>query len=115
MTKLNIKIVVALTIVVMVYGSLPAFAIEGGEAKQFWDKCLTKMSPKCTLDIVEEIFWNGTVSDICCRELVEEGKLCHDTLIKYMADRPSFIAREPEYLAKKDVLWARCVSVKTTV
>ncbi|XP_010556052.1 PREDICTED: uncharacterized protein LOC104825422 [Tarenaya hassleriana] len=115
MTKLNIKIVVALAVVSVVYASLPIFAIEEGEPKQLWDECLTKMSPKCTLDIVEEIFWNGTVSDVCCRELVLEGKVCHDTLIKYMADRPSFIAREPEYLAKKDALWTRCVSIKTTV
>ncbi|XP_010556058.1 PREDICTED: uncharacterized protein LOC104825428 [Tarenaya hassleriana] len=115
MTKLSIKIAMALAIVSVVCAFVPAFAIEEVEAKKFWDECLTKMSPKCTLDIVEEIFWNGTVSDACCRELCLEGKVCHDTLIKYMADRPSFIAREPEYLAKKDALWTRCMSIKITV
>ncbi|XP_010556157.1 PREDICTED: uncharacterized protein LOC104825511 [Tarenaya hassleriana] len=112
MTKLNIKIAMTFVVIAMMYASMSAFAIEEEGPKQLWDECLTKMSPKCTLDIVEEIFWNGIVSDACCRELVLEGKLCHDTLIKYMADRPSFIVREPEYLAKKDALWTRCASVK---
>ncbi|EOA36016.1 hypothetical protein CARUB_v100213030mg, partial [Capsella rubella] len=36
---------------------------------------------------------------------------CHDTLIKYIADRQPLIARESQYLKKSDDLWAHCVTI----
>ncbi|XP_010544036.1 PREDICTED: uncharacterized protein LOC104816777 [Tarenaya hassleriana] len=116
MAKFNIKKIVVFSVVVvaLVHAIVPISAIEEGEPKQLWDQCLTKMTPKCTLDIVESVFWNGTVSDVCCHELVQEGKLCHDILIKYMADRPSFIAREAEYLKRRDDVWNHCASISTS-
>lgn len=67
---------------------------------------------KCALDVIDQVFGDGAVSDSFCRELVKEGKECHDTLIKYIADRPSLSASEPKYLEKRDELWAQCVSAQ---
>lgn len=77
--------------------------------------CCVKISPKCALDIIDQVFGNGVVSDSCCQELVKEGKECHDTLIKYIADRPGLSANEPKYLEKRDDLWVQCVSVSKTL
>ncbi|CAN8241505.1 unnamed protein product [Cochlearia groenlandica] len=63
------------------------------------------------LDIIGVVFGNGTITDSCCQDLVEEGKVCHDTLIKYIADRPSLIKNETQFLKKRDDLWAHCVSL----
>ncbi|KAL9308801.1 putative Prolamin-like domain-containing protein [Arabidopsis thaliana] len=50
----------------------------------------------------------------CCHDLVQEGKVCHDNLIKYIADRPSLIGREAQYLKKRDDVWSHCVSISKT-
>ncbi|KAH0869201.1 hypothetical protein HID58_076223 [Brassica napus] len=79
-----------------------------------------KMSPKSyginvllkSVHSVRSIsFLNGVVSIPCCQELVKEGKECHDTLVKYIAERPSLIGNESKYLQKRDEVWAHCVSV----
>ncbi|KAH0910691.1 hypothetical protein HID58_034012 [Brassica napus] len=71
---------------------VPAFSVEEAEAKSLWDTCLLKISPKCALDIIE-------------------GKMCHDTLIKYIAEKPHLVAHETKYLKKSDDLWTHCVSI----
>ncbi|KAL9830703.1 putative Prolamin-like domain-containing protein [Arabidopsis thaliana] len=58
----------------------------------------------CALNIIAAVFENGTMHDPCCNDLVREGKVCHDTLIKYIADKPMLIAHETEYLKKSDDL-----------
>ncbi|ESQ50224.1 hypothetical protein EUTSA_v10002207mg [Eutrema salsugineum] len=68
----------------------------------------------CALDIIGVVFGNGTITDACCHDLVEEGKVCHDTLIKYISDRPHLVANETQYLKKRDDLWTHCVSVTKT-
>ncbi|KAF2538753.1 hypothetical protein F2Q68_00020785 [Brassica cretica] len=60
---------------------VPAFSVEEAEAKSLWDTCLLKISPKCALDIIDVVFENLTITDACCHDLVQEGKMCHDTLI----------------------------------
>ena len=79
--------------------------------KKLWDQCVVKISPKCALNIISQVFGNGVVSIPCCQELVQEGKECHDTLVKYIADRPSLIGNESKYLLKRDEVWTHCVSV----
>ncbi|EOA36025.1 hypothetical protein CARUB_v100221180mg, partial [Capsella rubella] len=54
------------------------------------------------------------ITDSCCHDLVQEGKVCHDNLIKYIADRPALIARETQYLKKSDDLWSHCVAISKT-
>ncbi|EOA34787.1 hypothetical protein CARUB_v10022364mg, partial [Capsella rubella] len=68
----------------------------------------------CALDIVAVVFGNATIIDSCCHDLVQEGKVCHDNLIKYIADRPALIARETQYLKKSDDLWSHCVAISKT-
>ncbi|XP_010554464.1 PREDICTED: uncharacterized protein LOC104824180 [Tarenaya hassleriana] len=114
MTKLNRLVVVSFIVMGLVCASVPVSAVEEGEAKQFWDQCLIKISPKCTLDIVEGIFGNGTVADSCCPELIQEGKLCYDILTNYIADRPIYISRRTEFLKKRDDLWTHCGSASKT-
>ncbi|WZZ14687.1 hypothetical protein YC2023_107776 [Brassica napus] len=46
------------------------------------------MSQKCVFDIIGVVFESLTITDACCHDLVQEGKVCHDTLIKYIADKP---------------------------
>ncbi|XP_010525360.1 PREDICTED: uncharacterized protein LOC104803175 [Tarenaya hassleriana] len=113
MAKLNNSMVMFFVVVAFAYASMHVIAVEEGEPKQLWDQCLTKINPKCALDIVEGIFGNGTISDSCCPELIKEEKLCYDTLIKYMTSRPIYIAREAEYLKKSDDLWTRCAAIPT--
>ncbi|ESQ28586.1 hypothetical protein EUTSA_v10019337mg [Eutrema salsugineum] len=88
MARLSITMVFFLVLVVTSAYVL-SFAVEETEPKKLWDQCVVKISPKCALDIIGQVFGNGAVSNPCFQELVKEGKECHDTLIKYIADRPT--------------------------
>ncbi|CAN7092289.1 unnamed protein product [Brassica rapa subsp. narinosa] len=106
-------------VVALICAFIPAFSVEEAEAKSLWDTCLLKISPKCALDIIGVVFENLTITDACCHDLVQEGKMCHDTLIKYIAEKPHLVAHETEYFKKKylkksDDLWTHCVSVSQT-
>ncbi|KAL1209296.1 hypothetical protein V5N11_035378 [Cardamine amara subsp. amara] len=114
MTKLNTQITILFVVLAFACAFVPAFSVEESEAKSLWDTCVVKITPKCALDIIAVVFGNATISDSCCHELVQEGKVCHDTLIKYIADRPTLIAQETQYLKKRDDLWNHCVSISTT-
>ncbi|KAG2322070.1 hypothetical protein Bca4012_057122 [Brassica carinata] len=114
MVKLNV-IMVSFIVLVVACTCVPLLAVEENEPKKLWDQCVVKISPKCALGIISQVFGNGVVSIPCCHELVQEGKECHDTLIKYIADRPSLIGNELKYLKKRDELWAQCVSVSKAV
>lgn len=115
MTKLSTKMATVFVVLALVYVSVPALAVEEGEAKKLWDTCLLKITPKCALDIIGYVFGNGIISDSCCHDLVEEGRMCHDTLIQYISDRPHLRANESQYLKKRDELWTRCVSISNIV
>ncbi|CAN7092294.1 unnamed protein product [Brassica rapa subsp. narinosa] len=52
------------------------------------------MSQKCVFDIIGVVFESLTITDACSHDLVQEGKVCHDTLIKYIADKPHLVAHE---------------------
>ncbi|ESQ28799.1 hypothetical protein EUTSA_v10019509mg [Eutrema salsugineum] len=114
MARLSITMMFFL-ILVVTSAYVPSFAVEETEPKKLWDQCVVKISPNCALDIISQVFGNGVVSIPCCQELVKEGKECHDTLIKYIADRPTLIANETKYLQKRDELWAQCVSVSKSI
>ncbi|KAJ4876141.1 hypothetical protein Rs2_41159 [Raphanus sativus] len=105
---------VIITAVVFICAFVPAFSVEDAEAKSLWDTCLLKISPKCALDVIGVVFENGTITDACCHDLFQEGKMCHDTLIKYIADRPLLVSHETHYLKKSDDLWTHCVSISQT-
>ncbi|KAG2261993.1 hypothetical protein Bca4012_013343 [Brassica carinata] len=105
--------VIMVSVIVLVVAStfIPSLAVEENEPKKLWDQCVVKISPKCALHIISQVFGNGVASIPCCQELVQEGKECHDTLIKYIADRPSLIGNKLKYLKKRDEVWSYCVSV----
>ncbi|KAL1202198.1 Protein DOWN-REGULATED IN DIF1 11 [Cardamine amara subsp. amara] len=110
MVKFTTQLTSIFVVVVLVYACVPTSAVEESEAKQLWDTCLLKITPKCALDIIANVFGNGTISDSCCHDLVQEGRVCHDTLIQYISDRPSLRANETQYLKKKNDLWNHCIS-----
>ncbi|ESQ50226.1 hypothetical protein EUTSA_v10002239mg [Eutrema salsugineum] len=114
MTTSTSQLTTLFIVVALVCAFVPAFSVEEGEAKTLWDTCLLKITPKCALDIIGVVFGNGTITDACCHDLVEEGKVCHDTLIKYISDRPHLVANETQYLKKRDDLWIHCISVTKT-
>ncbi|ESQ31995.1 hypothetical protein EUTSA_v10005269mg [Eutrema salsugineum] len=99
MAKLNITMVFFLVLIVTSAYVVLSFAVEETEPKKLWDQCVVKI----------------IVSVSCCQELVKKGKECYDTLIKYIADRPTLIANETKYLQKRDELWTQCVSVSKTI
>ncbi|VVB16623.1 unnamed protein product [Arabis nemorensis] len=115
MAKLSTQISMLFVVVTLVFAFVPVFSVEEVEAKTLWDTCLVKITPKCALDIIDVVFGNGIISDSCCHGLVGEGKVCQDTLIKYISDRPSLITKETLYLKKRDDLWTHCVSISKTV
>ncbi|KAL0846765.1 hypothetical protein Bca101_020011 [Brassica carinata] len=98
-------------VVALVCAFNPSFSIEDAEAKSLWDTCLLKIGPKCALDVIGVVFENGTITDACCHDLVQEGKVCHNSLIKYIAERPLLLSHETQYLKKSDDLWTHCVSI----
>ena len=100
MAKLNI-IMVSFVVLIVSNTCIPSLAVEENEPKKLWDQCVVKISPKCALNIISQVFGNGVVSIPCCQELVQEGKECHDILVKYIADRPSLIRNESKYLRKE--------------
>ncbi|CAF1992364.1 unnamed protein product [Brassica oleracea var. botrytis] len=110
MAKLNV-IMVSFVILFVASTCIPSLAVEENEPKKLWDQCVVKISPKCALNIISQFFGSGVVSIPCCQELVKEGKVCHDTLVKYIAERPSLIGNESKYLQKRDEVWAHCLSV----
>ena len=114
MTKFNSPITTLLIVLALGCAFVPALSIKESEAKSVWNTCVVKITPKCVLDIIAVVFENATISDSCCYEHVQEGKVCHDTLIKYIADKPTLIAQETHYLKKRDDLWNHCVSIFTT-
>ncbi|WZZ88403.1 hypothetical protein YC2023_116982 [Brassica napus] len=83
-------------VVALVCAFVPAFSVEEVEAKLLWDTCLLKISPKCALEIIGALFENLTIPDACCQDLVQEGKMCHDTLIKYIAEKPHLVSHETD-------------------
>ncbi|EFH38697.1 hypothetical protein ARALYDRAFT_497449 [Arabidopsis lyrata subsp. lyrata] len=101
MSKFSSQITTLFIVVALVCVFVPVFSVEEAEAKSLWNTCLVKITPKCALDIIGVVFENGTISD----------PLCHDMLIKYIADKPMFIAHETEYLKKSADLWNHCVSI----
>ncbi|EOA34046.1 hypothetical protein CARUB_v10021553mg [Capsella rubella] len=115
MSKFSAQVSLLFIVVALVGAFVPVFSVDEGEVKTLWDTCLVKITPKCALNIIAVVFGNGTLSDLCCSDLVKEGKLCHDTLIKYIAYRPSLIAHETEYLKKRDEVWNHCVSISKTL
>ncbi|CAN7086976.1 unnamed protein product [Brassica oleracea var. botrytis] len=114
MAKLNF-IMLSFVVLVVANACVPSLAVEENEPKKLWDQCVVKISPNCALKIISQVFGDGVVSIPCCKELVQEGKECHDTLVKYIADRPSFFGNESKYLQKRDEVWAYCVSVSKAV
>ncbi|VVB16626.1 unnamed protein product [Arabis nemorensis] len=115
MAKFSTQQIALFIVVALVCAFVPVYSVEEVEAKTLWDTCLLKITPKCALDIIDVVFGDGTLSNSCCHDLVEEGKMCHDKLIKYISDRPSLIAKESQYLKKRDDLWTHCVSISKTV
>ncbi|KAL0713175.1 hypothetical protein Bca4012_020153 [Brassica carinata] len=101
-------------VVSLVFAFVPAFSFEDAEAKSLWDTCLLKISPICALDVIGVVFENGNITDACCHDLVQEGKVCHDSLIKYIAERLLLVSHETQYLKKDDDLWTHCVSISQT-
>ncbi|KAL9281177.1 putative Prolamin-like domain-containing protein [Arabidopsis thaliana] len=95
------KITTLFIVVALVCAFVPAFSVEEAEANLLWNTCLVKITPKCGLDIIVAVFENGTMPDPCCNDLVKEEKVCHDTLIKYIADKPMLIAHKTEYLKEE--------------
>ncbi|KAH0869202.1 LOW QUALITY PROTEIN: hypothetical protein HID58_076224 [Brassica napus] len=83
---------------------IPSSAVEENEPKKVMGSI-----PKCAFNIISQVFGSGVVFIPCCQELKE--KECHDTLVKYIAERPSLIGNESRYLQKRDEVWAHCVSV----
>ncbi|CAD5327283.1 unnamed protein product [Arabidopsis thaliana] len=114
MVKLISHVTALFIVVALVYAFVPVFSVAEAEAKSLWDTCLVKITPKCALNIIAVVFVNGTFIESCCKDLVQEGKVCHDNLIKYIADRPSLIGHETEYLKKRDDVWSHCVSTSKT-
>ena len=115
MAYTTFRAAIVFIVVALIYSFVPAFSVEDTEAKSLWDTCLLKISPKCALDIIGVVFENGTITDACCHDLVQEGKVWHDTLIKYIADRPLLISHETQYLKKSDDLWTHCISLSKTI
>ncbi|XP_056849925.1 uncharacterized protein LOC130499652 [Raphanus sativus] len=114
MANTRIQAITLFIILALVCAFVPTFSVEEAEAKSLWDTCLLKISPKCALDIIGVVFENLTITDSCCHNLVHEGKMCNDKLIKYIADKPLLIANEKKYLKKSDDLWTHCVSISPT-
>ncbi|KAJ0240929.1 Prolamin-like domain-containing protein [Hirschfeldia incana] len=108
------RITIVFIVVAFVCAFVPAFSVEDAEAKSLWNTCLLKISPKCALDVIGVVFENGTITDACCQDLVQEGKMCHDSLIKYIAERPLLVSHETQYLKKSGDLWTHCVSISQT-
>ncbi|XP_010494196.1 PREDICTED: uncharacterized protein LOC104771378 [Camelina sativa] len=111
MAKFTSQIAMLFIVVALVCAFVPVFSVDESEAKSLWDTCLVKISPHCALNTIAVVFGNTTINDSCCHDLVQEGKVCHDTLIKYIADRPALIARETLYLKRRDELWNHCVAI----
>ncbi|KAL9309975.1 putative Prolamin-like domain-containing protein [Arabidopsis thaliana] len=97
MAKLSSHVTALFIVVALVCAFNPVFSVEEAEAKSLWNTCLF-------LEMIES----------CCHDLVQEGKVCHDNLIKYIADRPSLIGREIQILKKRDDVWSHCVSISKT-
>ncbi|XP_010442146.1 PREDICTED: uncharacterized protein LOC104725220 [Camelina sativa] len=114
MAKFTSQIAMLFIVVALVCAFVPVFSVDESEAKSLWDTCLVKISPHCALNIIVVVFGNATINDSCCHDLVQEGKVCHNTLIKYIADRPALIARETLYLKKRDDMWNHCVAISKT-
>ncbi|ESQ50229.1 hypothetical protein EUTSA_v10002276mg [Eutrema salsugineum] len=102
MTTSTSQLTTLFIVVALVCAFVPAFSVEEGEAKTLWDTCLLKITPKCALDIIGVVFGNRTITDACCHDLVEEGKV------------PHLVANETQYLKKRYDLWTHCVSVTKT-
>ena len=114
MARLTSNVIALFIVVALVCAFVPVFSVEEAEAKSLWNTCLVKITPKCALNIIYVVFGNGTLIESCCHDLVQEGKVCHDNLIKYIADRPSLIGREAQYLKKRDDVLSQCVSISKT-
>ena len=114
MAKLSSNVTALFIVVALMCAFVPVLSVKEAEAKSLWDTCLVKITPKCALNIIAVVFGNGTLIESCCKDLVQEGKVCHDNLIKYIADRPSLIGRETQYLKKRDDVWTHSVSISKT-
>ena len=93
-------------------------------SKKIWDKCASisnkekeieqckhKVSKKCGVMIVNEMFFNNaTTSDTCCKAVANMGKHCHEQLVKKFSTLPPFQANASKALSRSKKLWHRCAS-----
>ncbi|KAL2550024.1 PHD finger protein rhinoceros-like [Forsythia ovata] len=82
----------------------------------FVDACLRKITSECEIEIFNSIFINNSVSDKCCRQLVDMGRRCHEDIFKTtLTLLPDLNGRERTRIMKRNVeTWDQCVLVTNT-
>ena len=80
------------------------------ETHDFLETCGTKLKPNCGEEIKIGVYQNGKISDECCKQLIDEGRACHDKFIEITAPFYPEPSRS-EASAKGAELWIDCSAV----
>ncbi|TYI32574.1 hypothetical protein ES332_A04G073700v1 [Gossypium tomentosum] len=76
------------------------------------NNCETKMGLPCVLEAFTSIFNTGSISNMCCGELVVLGKVCHSALVKRTLENPVFKDLNPVTIIAKSIqTWNNCLAL----
>ncbi|XP_028097997.1 uncharacterized protein LOC114297726 [Camellia sinensis] len=65
-----------------------ALALAPSPIDAYLEKCVENFTDTCGSQVFEGVFGNTTVTAPCCKNLLQEGKPCHDGLVKRILDLP---------------------------
>ncbi|KAH7855611.1 hypothetical protein Vadar_026747 [Vaccinium darrowii] len=89
--------------------------------EQFLKSCVSKFTDKCGPQVFGGVFMHVTVTEPCCKNLVNVGKQCHDGLVRRIYDEEVRRAREgngevvvdeergSRILSRSEKVWNDCV------
>lgn len=79
---------------------------------RFAEQCAGKIDDECGEEMIGYLFTDEAVlTDICCLELVDVGKTCHQAMVKVALSLPVLNPYAPEVLRRSEQLWNKCVYV----
>ncbi|CAI8607315.1 unnamed protein product [Vicia faba] len=75
--------------------------------------CSSKLKKECGKEIFSSVFvGNGTVSDYCCHNLVNDvGKSCHFDMTRYATQFPEYSKNKTEILNRCSNVWNYCIAL----
>ena len=110
MASLNVYVALGVLAIMAISGAVMARDVDPIKANDCEDK--SKMNFNCVLEVFASIFKTGTVTDKCCRKLVNLDLICHEALVKRTLQNPLFKNNDTSVILSRTAqIWNKCTLV----